>query len=168
MKGIGHSAQVSDINPMGTDGFEFVEFASAEPAALHDFFTSLGFQAAAHHKVRDVTLYRQGDIHFLVNGDAGSFGHGFYQQHGPCACSFGLRVADAEYALERALSLGAEQGESEYSVDGREIPVSLVLAVHWFTWLNVMARRVLLTTAILNSFRIRKQRLQWVSKFLIT
>lgn len=122
MKGIGHSAKVSDINPMGTDGFEFVEFASAEPAVLHEFFSSLGFQAMAHHKVRDVTLYKQGDIHFLVNGDAGSFGRGFYEKHGPCACSFGIRVADAEYALKRALGLGAEQGQSEYFVEGREVP----------------------------------------------
>lgn len=122
MKGIGHSAKVSDINPMGTDGFEFVEFASAEPAALHEFFASLGFHASAHHKTRDVALYKQGDIQLLVNGDASSFGRRFYEKHGPCACSFGIRVADAEYALERALSLGAEQGESEYSVDGREIP----------------------------------------------
>ncbi|MGI9283181.1 MAG: 4-hydroxyphenylpyruvate dioxygenase [Endozoicomonas sp.] len=122
MKGIGHSAKVSDINPMGTDGFEFVEFASAEPAALHTFFSSLGFQASAHHKSRDVTLYKQGDIHFLVNGDASSFGRRFHDKHGPCACTFGIRVADADYALERALSLGAEQGESEYSVNGQEVP----------------------------------------------
>ncbi|WP_062261682.1 4-hydroxyphenylpyruvate dioxygenase [Endozoicomonas arenosclerae] len=122
MKGIGHSAQVSDINPMGTDGFEFVEFASSEPAALHEFFSSLGFKAAAHHKSRDLTLYKQGDIHFLVNGDANSFGRTFHNEHGPCACSFGIRVADAAYALDRALSLGAKQGVSEYSVDGHEIP----------------------------------------------
>ncbi|KEQ16131.1 4-hydroxyphenylpyruvate dioxygenase [Endozoicomonas numazuensis] len=122
MKGIGHSAKVSDINPMGTDGFEFVEFASATPEALHEFFSSLGFQASAHHKSRNITLYKQGDIHFLVNGEVSSFGRRFHDKHGPCACAFGIRVADANYALERAINLGAEQGESEYSVDGREIP----------------------------------------------
>ena len=54
-------------NPMGTDGFEFVEFAAPDPSALGKLFLTLGFRRAARHRSKDVTLYRQGDMNFLVN-----------------------------------------------------------------------------------------------------
>ena len=114
--------QITDHNPMGTDGFEFVEFASAEPQALHELFQQFGFCATARHKSKDIMLYTQGDIRFLVNGEAGSFGRAFYDAHGPCACSFGIRVVDAGYAFDRALVLGAEAGVSELRVGGKDIP----------------------------------------------
>src|SRR3954454_13182967 len=61
-------AEISDENPAGTDGFEFVEYASTEPEKLHELFRTMGFTAVARHRSRDVTLYRQGGVNFIVNG----------------------------------------------------------------------------------------------------
>ena len=122
MKESNRKQLITDSNPMGTDGFEFVEFASANPQELHQLFRSFGFMPARKHKSKDITLYEQGDIRFLVNGEADSFGRSFHEIHGPCACSFGIRVADADHAFDRALSLGADAGDSELSVNQRQVP----------------------------------------------
>ena len=122
MKETNRSPLITDSNPMGTDGFEFVEFASANPQDLHQLFRSFGFVPARKHKSKDITLYIQGDIKFLVNGEADTFGRGFYEKHGPCACSFGIRVGDAGYAYDRAIALGAGAGESEFAVKRHEVP----------------------------------------------
>ena len=68
-------AEISDENPMGTDGFEFVEYASTEPEKLHTLFETMGFTAVARHRSRNVTLYRQGDIHLVLNAEPDSFAH---------------------------------------------------------------------------------------------
>ena len=101
-------AVISDENPMGTDGFEFVEYASTEPAKLGELFEQLGFSAIARHRSRDVTLYRQGDVNFVVNAEPDSFARRFAEAHGPCACAMAFRVADAKHAYERAVRLGAK------------------------------------------------------------
>ena len=81
-------------NPMGIDGFEFVEFAA--PAGqvhhLHDYFRKLGFVQVARHKTRPISTYRQGDCTFLINEDPDSFAARFAAQHGPSACGFAIRV----------------------------------------------------------------------------
>jgi len=99
---------ISDANPMGTDGMEFVEFAHPEPQKLKSLFETMGFTAVARHRSKDVTLYRQGDINFVVNAEPNSFASGFAAEHGPCACAMAFRVVDAEHAYKRALALGAE------------------------------------------------------------
>ncbi|PTN56483.1 4-hydroxyphenylpyruvate dioxygenase [Stenotrophomonas panacihumi] len=80
-------------NPMGIDGFEFVEFAApaGSPVDLHDYFRKMGFTAVMKHKSRPITLYRQGGVNFLVNEDPDSFAADFAAQHGPCACGFAIR-----------------------------------------------------------------------------
>ena len=94
-------------NPMGTDGFEFVEYAAPDPELLRSLFTKMGFPAVAKHKRKDVTLHRQGDINFIINAEPGSFAEEFATEHGPCACAMAFRVKDAKAAHERALKLGA-------------------------------------------------------------
>lgn len=96
-------------NPMGTDGFEFVEFAAPDPKLLHDVFGRMGFGAVARHRARPVTLYRQGGINFLVNETPDSFAAEFAAAHGPCACGFGIRVKDAAKAMEHADKQGAKR-----------------------------------------------------------
>src|SRR6202043_1476777 len=96
-------AEISDQNPMGTDGFEFVEYASTEPEKLHTLFENMGFTAVAEHRSRKVTLYRQGDVNFVVNAEPDSFARRFAEAHGPCACAMAFRVADAGRALDRAV-----------------------------------------------------------------
>ena len=99
-------------NPMGTDGFEFVEYTAPEPAQLAVLFRQLGFRAVARHRSKNVTLYRQGGIYFILNAEPDSFSQAFARVHGPSICAMALRVRDAGFALERALSLGAEKVET--------------------------------------------------------
>ncbi len=95
-------------NPMGVDGFEFVEFAAPDPALLHALFPRLGFSAVARHRRKRVTLYRQGDCHFLVNEEPGSFAAEFARRHGPSACGFAIRFSKpAAWVREQALGNGA-------------------------------------------------------------
>ncbi len=95
-------------NPMGLDGFEFVEFAAPDPDQLERVFALLGFSAVAHHRSKDVTLFRQGDINFIVNREPESHAYYFAQEHGPSACGMAFRVRDAHRAYSRALELGAQ------------------------------------------------------------
>ena len=97
-------------NPMGTDGFEFVEYAAPEPESLRRLFESMGLPAVARHRSKNVTLHRQGDINFIINAESDSFAQGFARAHGPCACAMAFRVADARFAYARALELGAKPG----------------------------------------------------------
>ena len=94
-------------NPMGTDGFEFIEYAAPDPQAMGALFERRGCVAIARHRRKHVTLYRQGGINFIVNAEPDSFAQRFARQHGPSICAIALRVQDAKAAWERAISLGA-------------------------------------------------------------
>ncbi|WP_077003120.1 4-hydroxyphenylpyruvate dioxygenase [Variovorax sp. KK3] len=95
-------------NPMGLQGFEFVEFASPTPGVLEPVFKALGFEEVARHRSKDVSLYRQGDINFVVNREPRSQAAYFAAEHGPSACGMAFRVKDAHLAYQRALDLGAQ------------------------------------------------------------
>jgi 4-hydroxyphenylpyruvate dioxygenase len=97
-------------NPMQTDGFEFVEYAAPDPELLRRLFDNMGLPAVARHRSKNVTLHRQGDIHFIINAEHDSFAQSFARAHGPSACAMAFRVADAAYAYTRALELGAKPG----------------------------------------------------------
>ena len=94
-------------NPMGTDGFEFIEYAAPDPAAMGALFERMGFAAVAKHRHKNVTLYRQGEINFIINAEADSFAQRFAKLHGPSICAIAFRVQDAKAAYERAIALGA-------------------------------------------------------------
>jgi len=93
---------------MGLDGFEFVEFAAPDPKQLETVFHLLGFEAVARHRSKDVTLYRQGDINFILNNEPRSHATYFVQEHGPAACGMAFRVDNAHHSYDRALELGAQ------------------------------------------------------------
>lgn len=95
-------------NPMGLMGFEFVEFASPTPGTLEPLFEKLGFTLVAKHRSKDVVLYRQGGINFIVNREPRSIAAYFAAEHGPSACGLAFRVKDAHQAYNRALALGAQ------------------------------------------------------------
>src|SRR6266568_1223397 len=95
-------------NPMGTDGFEFVEYTGPEPAQLAALFERMGFVAAARHRSKNVTLYKQGDVNFIVNAEPESFAQAFARLHGPSVCAIAFRVKDAAQAYDRAIKLGAK------------------------------------------------------------
>jgi 4-hydroxyphenylpyruvate dioxygenase len=94
-------------NPLGTDGFEFVEYAAPDPAALGRLFEQLGFTAVARHRSKNVLLYRQGGVNFIVNAEPDSFAQGFARVHGPSICAMAFRVRDAAFAYREAVRLGA-------------------------------------------------------------
>ncbi len=95
-------------NPMGLAGFEFVEFASPTPRVLEPVFERMGFRHVATHRSKDVALYRQGDINFIVNREPKSAAHYFAAEHGASACGMAFRVKDSHRAYARALDLGAQ------------------------------------------------------------
>jgi 4-hydroxyphenylpyruvate dioxygenase len=95
-------------NPMGLMGFEFVEFAAPTPNVLEPVFEKLGFSKVALHRSKDVALYRQGDINFIVNNEPKSAAAYFAAEHGPSACAMAFRVRDSHKAYARALELGAQ------------------------------------------------------------
>jgi 4-hydroxyphenylpyruvate dioxygenase len=101
-------AEPADLsNPVGTDGFEFVEYTAPDPELLRTLFERLGFPVTARHRSKNVTLHRQGDINFIINAEPDSFGQRFARQHGPSACAMAFRVKDASYAFRRCVELGA-------------------------------------------------------------
>lgn len=94
-------------NPLGTDGFEFVEYCSTEPEKLGAVFGLMGFAAVGRHRSKDVVHYRQGTVNFILNNEPGSFAADFAKQHGPSACAMAFRVDDAARAYALALERGA-------------------------------------------------------------
>jgi 4-hydroxyphenylpyruvate dioxygenase len=98
------------VNPMGTDGFEFVEYTAPDPQLLRTLFERLGFPVVARHRSKNVTLHNQGDVNFIINAEPASFAQSFARQHGPSACAMAFRVRDAAQAFSRALQLGASPG----------------------------------------------------------
>ena len=99
-------------NPMGTDGFEFVEYTAPDPEQLRALFARMGFPVSARHRSKNVTLHRQGDINFVINAEPEGFGQQFARAHGPSACAMAFRVRDAAAAFRRAVELGAKPVET--------------------------------------------------------
>jgi len=95
-------------NPMGTDGFEFVEYAALDPAPIVAVLEAMGFVALARHRSKNVTLYRQGQINFIVNAEPGSNATAFAKVHGASVNAMAFRVKDAARAYQHALNMGAE------------------------------------------------------------
>jgi 4-hydroxyphenylpyruvate dioxygenase len=94
-------------NPLGTDGFEFVEYAAPDPEALGRLFEQMGFTAVARHRAKNVLLYRQGTINFIVNAEPNSFAQSFARVHGPSICAIAFRVKDAAHAYAQCVANGA-------------------------------------------------------------
>ncbi|PZQ65244.1 MAG: 4-hydroxyphenylpyruvate dioxygenase [Phenylobacterium zucineum] len=94
-------------NPLGTDGFEFVEFTSPEPEKLKDLFEKMGFTAVSKHRSKNVLRFRQGDINFILNMEPAGQAADFRQVHGPSANAMAFRVRDAAKAFKMAIERGA-------------------------------------------------------------
>jgi len=106
-------ATISAENPMGTDGFEFVEFVHPQPQKLGALFELMGFAAVARHRSKNVTLYRQGEVNYVLNAEPDSFAADFARNHGPSVCAMGFRVVDAARAFHRAVAMGAKPVPSQ-------------------------------------------------------
>jgi len=95
-------------NPLGTDGFEFVEFTSPEPERLKGLFEMMGFTAVSKHRSKNVLRFRQGDINFILNMEPSGQAAAFREAHGPSANAMAFRVKDAAKALKLAVERGAK------------------------------------------------------------
>jgi 4-hydroxyphenylpyruvate dioxygenase len=102
-------ASISPDNPAGTDGFEFVEFAHPRPLELERLFQQMGYVKVAQHKAKNISLYRQGSINYLINREPEAHAARFVAEHGPSAPAMAWRVADARQALERVIACGGRQ-----------------------------------------------------------
>ena len=95
-------------NPVGLDGFEFVEFCAPEKGVLEPVFEVMGFTRIAQHRSKDVHLWRQGGINLIINYEPKSAAWYFAREHGPSACGMAFRVKDARKAYAYLLEKGAE------------------------------------------------------------
>lgn len=118
-------ATITAENPAGTDGFEFVEFAHPEPETLRTLFARMGYTHTATHKTKDIELWQQGDITYVINNEPGSHARAFVDEHGPCAPSMGWRVVDAQQAFDHAVSKGAVP----YEGDGKALDVPAIVGI---------------------------------------
>lgn len=104
-------------NPAGTDGFDFLEFTTPDPATLIKQFEAMGFSPVAQHKTSDATLFQQNDIRFIINTTPNSHAQQFSELHGPSVSAMGFRVKNARHAHQHALANGA----IPYLPDGKRI-----------------------------------------------
>lgn len=118
-------SEISATNPIGTDGFEFVEFTHPEPEKLESLFAQMGYTAVARHKHKAITIWRQGDINYILNAEPNSHAVRFSETHGPCAPSMAWRVADAQQAFKHAVSKGA----TPYTDNDKALDVPAVVGI---------------------------------------
>jgi 4-hydroxyphenylpyruvate dioxygenase len=109
-------------NPIGTDGFEFVEFTSPDPDSLKAYFEQLGFTAVSRHRSKNVLRFKQGDINFIVNMEPTGQPADFRETHGPSANAMAFRVKDARHAFEEAVRRGAKPVDSPIGPMELDIP----------------------------------------------
>ncbi len=88
-------------------GVEFIEFAAneAEAPQLEKLFVSLGFTCAGQHRSKDVSLWRQNGINFVLNSEPEGFARAYDSVHGASVCALGLSVENVKNALLRAQGL---------------------------------------------------------------
>ena len=118
-------ARIDTVNVAGTDGFEFIEFAHPDAGRLHELFRMMGYVEVARHRSKDISLFRQGDINFIVNNEPDCHAARFVDTHGPCAPAMAWRVVDARHALKCALDYGAE----EYTASDKSLDVPAVIGI---------------------------------------
>lgn len=100
-------------NPTGTQGFGFIEFTAKEGKALHQLLDSMGFVCRGQHSKKQIWLYQQNEIYFLINEEKGGFCEQFTNDHGPCVSSFAIKFEDAKKAFDYACERGAKPVESD-------------------------------------------------------
>ncbi len=118
-------ATITDANPAGTDGFEFVEFAHPEAEELRRLFGRMGYRLTARHKTRAIELWQQGDITYVINNEPGSHAMQFVEEHGPCAPAMAWRVVDADHAYTHAVANGAKP----YAGAGKSMDVPAIVGI---------------------------------------
>jgi len=111
-------------NPLGLSGIEFVELAAPnDPAWLGELLLAFGFSKTMRHETRDIDLYEQGEMRFIVNRERGGHASSFARAHGPSICSMGWRFAQATNAAKVAAARGARIVPfAEYAKGSHPVP----------------------------------------------
>jgi 4-hydroxyphenylpyruvate dioxygenase len=117
------------FNPLALDGIEFIEYSGPNPDAMRELFTSFGFSMTHKHKLKNIEYFNQGDIHFLLNTEQGSFAESFFKSHGPCVSAMGWRVKDAKKALATAIERGAKKAENGDYLDQQGQPIPAIVGI---------------------------------------
>lgn len=109
-------------NKLGLNGIDFVEFSTTSPEVLHQLFFEFGFSKVGKHQTKNIDLYTQGDIAFLLNYEKGSFADKFQKEHGPSISAMGWRFKNANEAHKKALFNGAKEQSGDYSLKSNPVP----------------------------------------------
>ncbi len=109
-------------NPLGLDGLEFVEYATPNVPELEQLFIKIGFQKVGVHKRKQVILYRQNLVNFIINNEPGTFAAKFAKQHGPSICATGFRTKSAGRAFDLAVQRGARPIETKNDPASHSFP----------------------------------------------
>ncbi|MBX2988405.1 MAG: 4-hydroxyphenylpyruvate dioxygenase [Bdellovibrionaceae bacterium] len=113
-----HAGKINEQNPLGLNGVDFLEYSGPDGEALDILFRRMGFKEVANIEGKNLRLFRQGDINFILNTEPGTFADGFTKLHGPCAAACGVRVADAEKAFQTAVARGGRPYEGSDAKKG--------------------------------------------------
>jgi 4-hydroxyphenylpyruvate dioxygenase len=98
----------ANSNPCGIDGVDFVEFTGPDKGYLESLFSRMGFKKTSQVAGKEIYLYQQGEINFVLNCEPKTFAKEFAQMHGPAICSTGFKVKNAEHAFKTAVARGAQ------------------------------------------------------------
>ncbi|MCK6597579.1 MAG: VOC family protein, partial [Bdellovibrionaceae bacterium] len=104
---------ISDSNPVGILGVDFVEYCGPKEFSFEHLFVRLGFVETAHSKQNHLKLFQQGRIRFIINHQENSFAADFAKKHGPAINSMAFKVEDAALALKVAVARGAKAYNNE-------------------------------------------------------
>lgn len=109
-------------SPMGIEGMAFLEFGTKDSSAMKNLFKRFGFSVTGKHKDTGAFYYEQNEVIFILNETPGSFAQEFTAQHGPCACSMGWKVKDAQKAFKLAVERGAKPYEGKAPKLSKNLP----------------------------------------------
>ncbi|WP_085791190.1 bifunctional sugar phosphate isomerase/epimerase/4-hydroxyphenylpyruvate dioxygenase family protein [Roseivivax jejudonensis] len=126
-------------------GVSFAEFASRgeEAEALGRAFATLGFTRVARHRNKDLDLWAQGDIRFVINRETEGHAATSWNARGTCVCDIGLSVPSAHEAVTRAEGLRLSPFAQPLGPGEMEIPairglsgsvLHLIDAAHEVVW----------------------------------
>jgi len=112
----------AELNPIGLDGIEFIEYATSKPQAMGQVLEKMGFRPVARHRSREVLLYRQGGMNVIVNAGVPALADNSTRPDRPVIAAIALRVRDATAAYTRALARGAWAVPSRVEIMELNIP----------------------------------------------
>jgi 4-hydroxyphenylpyruvate dioxygenase len=101
-------SQITAQNPIGLMGVDFIEYSGPEAQFFEKLFKRYAFKEVGTVHGKNIKLYRQGDINYIINCEPQTFATEFAKLHGPCICATGFRVENAEHAFSTAVARGAK------------------------------------------------------------